>query len=187
LRITTTYAIIIHVKRNFEFALPAEQALAHAKEDFRVTMLVCDPFADLVMARLAGKGEATTELPEFGCEPWRFRNDRGEGTGYGVRLSFSASGSDGGLGVRFSTYDYIKVAELEGSTLYFDPLLAEVEATGMDRETARAAADVISGVYLGAYNDLQHTEVPGDAIEFDSMTGTAELESNRRHYMIPEE
>src|SRR5687768_1362721 len=92
---------------------PAERAFAEAKYKFRSAMMGCEPFADLVMAHISDpRQQMPTELPDFGCEPWRYTDHTGKPDGYGIRLVFSATVQDERLRSTLSTYDYIKVARI---------------------------------------------------------------------------
>lgn len=158
---------------------PAERALADAKDAFRTAMMECEPFADLVMAHLSDpRQQAPTELPDFSCEPWRYIDHTGQPDGYGVRLSFSATGQDDILRSTVSTYDYIQVARITPSKeLFAGVLVHDIEDRQPEVSDVEDRAQAIVSTYLSAFNEFVVTEVPGDQLEVDGTTGVFELAS----------
>ena len=167
---------------------PAERAFDDAKDAFRTAMMSCEPFADLVMAHINDpRQQMPTELPDFSCEPWRYIDHTGQPDGYGVRLSFSATGQDEGLRATVSTYDYIKVARITGNQeLFAGVLVTDIEDRQPDVTDAEDRARSIVSTYLSTYNDFVRTEIPGDELTVDDMSGAFGLASdiNNRAYPI---
>lgn len=172
---------------------PAERAFADAKDAFRSSMMSCEPFADLVMAHLSDPRQQTpTELPDFDLEPWRYTDHTGQPDGYGVRLTFSGTGRDeefSELGLKFSTYDYIKVARITaGKELFAGVLIDDIEDRQPDVTDTEDRARSIVSSYLPAYNEFVRTEIPGDRLTVDGMSGAFGLASDIDNRMyLPEE
>lgn len=173
----------------YEFApnnmSPAEQAFAAAKDAFRMTMMDCDPFADLVMAHISDpRQRMPADLPDFTCDPWRYKDDTGEPNGYGIRLSFSETAHDDGQSLTFTAYDYIKVASVTNKELLGDALLEDIEDRQPDVTDAEERARAIVSSFLPAYNNFVNMEIPGDQLAIDPMSGAFGLASdidNRAH------
>jgi hypothetical protein len=162
------------------FAPPAERAFAEAKDAFRSAMMGCEPFADLVMAHISDPRQQTpTALPDFGCEPWRYTDHTGQPDGYGVRLSFSATGQDEGLRSTVSTYDYIKIARITNTKeLFAGVLVKDIKDRQPDVTDTEDRAQAIVSSYLTAFNNFVRTEIPGDELTVDGMSGAFGLASD---------
>jgi hypothetical protein len=169
---------------------PAERALTEAKDEFRSTMMGCEPFADLVMAHITDpRQRMLTELPDFGCEPWRYVDHTGEPDGYGVRLVFSATGQSEEVGSGHRIYDYIKIARVnKDKELFAGVLVNDIEDRQpdlTDPTDVEHRAELIVKSYFPAFNDFARTEVPGDKLVVDSATGVFDLSSKieERNYI----